>query len=370
MDSEELTRAWLEVDLDAIRRNAVRTVQRAGVRAIAMLKSDAYGLGAVEVARALRDVQDIWGFGVATLEEARALRAGGVNARLFTPTPILPADFALARAMRVAPALSCAEDIERWVAEANDRHPWHLAIDTGMNRAGVPWNEAGSLASLLTRHPPEGAFTHFLANDIVDASRPMQEARFRRAIEAAGVDGGTVLLHTDNSLGVAARVGQAWDLVRPGIALYGWPSGPELALDGVVRLKARVVELRTVEAGEGVSYGASWRAGEARRVATLSIGYADGYRRHFSNAGQVVINGTRCPVVGMVTMDMTMVDVTDAECAVGDSATLIDAAVGLGLDVAAESARLSPYELLVGLRMRVARVYSGGQQALALEQDL
>jgi alanine racemase len=167
------------------------------------------------------------------------------------------------------------------------------------------------------------------------------------------------LLHVDNGAAVEHRGRSAWDLVRPGIFLYGVGCGGGIKPEPVVHLRARVVDLRTVRDGETVSYLASYRAVGARRIATLAIGYADGVRRALSNRGSVIVRGRLVPIAGIVTMDMTMIDVTDVPCEIGDIATLIgrDGDVHLDLGAVAAVGDLSPYELLTGLRSRVARRY-------------
>ncbi|MDQ6612504.1 MAG: alanine racemase [Gemmatimonadota bacterium] len=361
MDQSQLTRAWLEVNLDAIRRNAQRLAQRAGSPIVAMLKADAYGLGATAVARALCGLTEVWGFGVATVEEGAALRRARIDTRLLCCTPVLNRELLAMHAERITPSLSRAADIATWVSISNA--PWHLSIDSGMNRAGVQWNEAGALRGIIATHPPEGAFTHFAAAAAIeDISRAHQEARFAQALESAGVRTANpnVLLHVDSSVGLAARSPSPYDLARPGVALYGWPSNSSLGVEPAFVLRASVIDMRTVPAGDGVSYNGTWVADSPRMIATISIGHADGYRRQLSNAGQVLVSGTRCNVVGIVTMDMIMVDVTGVACAVGDVATLIggNEPNAPSLDEVAAWGNLSPYELLVGLRMRLARVYT------------
>jgi alanine racemase len=165
-----------------------------------------------------------------------------------------------------------------------------------------------------------------------------------------------VLRHSDNSAGIASRARLSpGSLARPGIAVYGGMFSALLGLRQVVHLRARVVDIRDVTPGETVSYGATWTAARPSRIATISAGYADGYRRHLTNRGEVLLGGVRCPVAGRVTMDMIMVDVTDVPCAVGDVATLIgtDGAATVSTEQVAEMAQLSPYELLVGLALRV-----------------
>ena len=239
--------------------------------------------------------------------------------------------------------------------------PTTAEIDTGMSRAGERWDAVAWLRDLLGErlraHPPEGVFTHFHSADEWPDTRMEQERRFRQALaELAGVLPAGVLRHAANSAGIAlGEHAPGWDLARPGIGLYGAGPEAELGLAPVVHLRARVVDLRWVEPGETVSYGATWTAPARRRIATLGIGYGDGYRRHLSGRGTVLVRGTPCPVAGRVTMDMTRVDVTEVPCELGDVATLLgrDGGHCLTVNAVAETGGLSPYELLVGLRLRV-----------------
>jgi alanine racemase len=350
-----MRRAWVDIDLGALLRNATSFAAHAGVPLLPMVKADAYGLGAVRVARLL-DELDPWGFGVATTPEGEELRAVSITRPIVVFTPLLPSDFDAAVRARLTPALADKAVIEQWLPT---RLPWQLAIDTGMSRAGVQWNEVDSLSEILSTHPPEGVFTHFHSAERDDESRAEQEQRFDAAL--ARLPFRPTLIHAENSPAVEHRGSSRWSLARPGIFLYGVGSGnsPQIAPEAVVSVRARVVETRFIEAGEGVSYGATFRAPSRRRVATLAIGYADGYRRVLGNRAQVLICGKRAPVIGVVTMDMTMADVTDVPCEVGDVATLIGADGAETIDVSeiARVGELSPYEVLTGLRGRLPRRY-------------
>lgn len=355
-------RAWAEVDLDALRRNAVAIGRRAGVPILPMVKADAYGLGARAAVRVLETVGP-WGYGVATVDEGTELRDAGVTRPVLVFTPLLPSDFAAARAARLTPVLGDAAAIAAWTG-AGDA-PWHLGVDTGMSRAGVRWDEVAALRDLVRASPPAAVCTHFHSAQLGDQTRDEQERRFDDAVAALELGEG-VLRHAENSAAIETRSPSRWSLARPGIFLYGVACGSgALRPEPVVAVRSRVVELRDVRAGESVSYDATWRANESRRVATLAIGYADGYRRALSSRGEVLIAGRRAPVLGRVTMDMTMVDVTDIPCRTGDLATLIGRDGEALLEVAdvARAGELSPYELLTGLRSRLARRYLGGASA-------
>lgn len=353
---DHLTRAWVEVDLGALRQNGAAIATRTGAPLLPMVKADGYGLGALAVVRALEPLAP-WGYGVATVAEGAALRAAGVARPVVVFTPLLEQELAAAHAARLTPALGRSEAMAAWRALGGG--PWHLAIDTGMSRAGVPWDDAAPLRAELERTPPEGAFTHFHSAERDAASVAEQVRRFRVAV--AGLPCRPSLLHAENSAAAARVARSEWDLARPGVFLYGVPSGADAMLlpRPVASVRARVVEVRTLPDGETVSYGASYRAVGARRIATLPIGYADGYRRAFSNRGAALLHGRRVPVAGVVTMDMTMLDVTGVPCAVGDTVTLLgaDGEAKLPIEEVARAGDLSPYELLTGLGARLERVY-------------
>ncbi|HEY0929024.1 MAG TPA: alanine racemase [Gemmatimonas sp.] len=369
-------RAWLDVDGSALRHNLSVLQRHARVPLLPMVKADSYGLGAIGVCRALGvpfegdtptvrpEVEAPWGVGIASLDEAESLRAAGCAGRILCATPLLARELPRAHSLSVRPALHRAEDIAAWrsLSDAGTAAaPYHLSIDTGMARAGARWDTVAALREAIQAVPPEGVFTHFHSADESLPSRDQQDERFDGALALLrDVLPAQVIEHRDNSGGIVSRtVGSPGHLARPGIALYAGMFTAELGLRQVAHLRARVIDVRDVQPGESVSYGATWTAPGTHRVATLSAGYADGYRRHLSNVGEVLIHGTRCPVVGRVTMDMTMVDVTGLGCEPGDVATMVggDGEQMLTAESVAERAGVSPYELLVGLRMRVPAIH-------------
>jgi alanine racemase len=355
-----MRRAWVDVDLGALLRNGAALAARAGVPLLPMVKADAYGLGAERIARVL-DRLDPWGFGVATVGEGDELRRAGIARPILIFSPILVGDFDATIRSNLTPTLSDAAAINRW---RETRRPWHLAIDTGMNRAGVQWDEIGALHDALLENPPEGVFTHFHSAERSDGSRDTQEARFDDAVSRLPVR--PQFLHAENSPAIEHRGPSKWSVVRPGVFLYGVGSGNSAAItpEPVVSLQARILEIRTIRDGETVSYGGSYRADGDRRIATLGIGYGDGYRRALSNRGTVLVAGERAPVVGKVTMDMTMIDVTEVQCAIGDAVTLIGSQGEERIDVTDVAAMgdLSPYEVLTSLRGRLPRRYIGDDE--------
>ena len=385
----ETLRAWVEIDLRALARNGAALVARAGVPILPMIKADAYGLGAVPVARALEPLHP-WGYGVATVEEGAALRSAAIERPVLVFTPLLPSDMAAAQTARLTPTLGSRELIATWAAITGGA-AWHLAIDTGMGRSGIRWNAVESLADLVRAFPPAGAYTHFFSADRDDGTHARQVQRFEAAL--AALPARPAVLHAENSAAIERlTVPSRWTFVRPGVFLYGVarrvaPPGivdpartaatvagaadrdRVLIAEPVVSLRARVVDMRTIEGGESVSYGGTYQARGPRRIATVPVGYGDGYRRAFSNVGVAILRGHRVPVVGMVTMDMTMLDVSDVECEIGDIVTLLGPAparatdprpAAIDLADAARDAGVFPYELLTGLRLRVPRVYVDG----------
>jgi alanine racemase len=354
-----LSRGWLEIDLDAIVRNARAMAARAS-NILPMVKADAYGMGAVRVVRALEQLAP-WGYGIATIEEGRELRDAGIERPILIFTSVDIDELSAVRDAALTPALASAQSIARWTSIGGGA--WHLSIDTGMSRSGVPWDEMGRLDTLLRAHPPQGALTHFHSATLDDGSIAEQVTRFDHALQA--LPALPAILHAENSGALARCERSRWHIGRPGVFLYGVPVGepPVAQPEPVVAMRARIVELRTLRAGESVSYDATFRAERETQIATLPVGYADGYRRALGNRAHALVSGRRAPVVGVVTMDMTMLDVTGLDARVGDVATLLGRDGEERIDVAelAERASASPYEILTGLRARLPRRYLGDE---------
>lgn len=354
--------AHIQIDLSAVLRNARAMADRSGTRLIPMVKADAYGMGVGPVVRALESL-DPWGFGVATVAEGEELRALGMTRPVIVFTPLLQGELAAASAARLTPALGSAAAINSWQSYGG---PWHLSIDTGMARAGVPWREVSALLEVLATSRPEGVFTHFHSAELDNGSMQEQDRRFDEAITGLGLAG--LLIHTDNSAAVLRRGRTRRGAVRPGIFLYGGATveGAVVTPEPVAHLRAPVADLRGCEPGDTVSYGAAFTARRRMRVATLSCGYADGYPRNVGMDGRagasVILRGRRLPIVGRVTMDMIMLDVTDVECALGDIVTLIgrDGDELITVAEVGASAGISPYEVLVGMNSRTPRSHDAG----------
>jgi alanine racemase len=328
-----------------------------------MVKADGYGLGGLRAAMAL-DVLEPWGYGVATVTEGDELRRGGITRPIIVFTPILRTEIDALRRAELTPALGDPAVIESW---ARTGRAWHLQIDTGMGRAGMRWDAVATHRELLARTEPAGVFTHFHSAEVDDGSRDEQERRFAAAL--ADLPAVPPLVHAENGAAVERRAPSPWSLCRPGIFLYGVSQveNTPLVAEPVAAMRARIVELRTIGDGEPVSYGATWRARGERRIATVPVGYADGYRRSLSNRGEALLDGRRIPIAGRVTMDMTMFDVTGTDAALGDVVTLLGRDGGEVISIAelARQSELSPYEVLTGLRERLPRHYVHEEQGAA-----
>ena len=346
----------LTVDLAAVRENYRLLARRASVPLVPMVKADAYGLGATPVARALA-AERPHAFGVASVAEGVALREAGIADRIMVFSPVLAPEFAAARQARLILSLATAADVATWSAMGGE---WQLPVDTGMNRSGVAWRDIDAIRGVLgAGHPPVGVFTHFHSADTEPSSIAEQESRFAAVLSA--LPARPAVVHAENSAAILQRGPSRYDTARPGIALYGVSVGPAtLQPLPVVTLAGPVVVVRQVQAGDSVSYGATWRASGTRRIATVALGYADGFPRDAGNRASVLVRETPVPVVGLVTMDMSMIDVTDVPCEAGERVTFIGGGAAQSVAAVAAHARRSPYEVLTGLRSRVQRGYTGG----------
>jgi alanine racemase len=359
-----------EIDLGAVQRNLQRVRAAVGhdVAVWGVVKADAYGHGAVEVGRALEPLCNA--LAVSLVEEGMELRAAGVRAPIVVLGAYYDRHHGDVLAHRLTPVVYDVADLERFAVAAGRRGrraDVHVKVDTGMSRLGVPLAEVPAVLGRVRALPAlrlAGLCTHFASADLPDAS-PTHEAlaRFQGCLDQARAQGFTDLVNHAANSAAAVRFPEArLGAVRPGLALYGaMPSG-EVALPGLepaLRLSTRVMAVHEIAAGTTVSYGGTWRAPRPSRIATLPIGYADGYPRHVRDA-QALVRGRRVPIVGVVCMDMLMVDVTDAPgVVVGDRVTMLgrDEAGGepITVDDLARWAGTINYEILCGISKRVPR---------------
>ena len=368
---------YVRIDLDAIRENIETVRRKTGTAVMAVVKADAYGHGAVPVAQHLRDICSF--FGVSSAAEALELRQAGLD----NPILILghtPVDaFPLVVAQEIRPAIFRWEDALALSEEAQRQGKtakFHFAVDTGMSRIGFQAEEeAAELCCRIAGLPglcPEGLFSHFATADCADLSKSREQARkfdwFCDLLKQRGLE--IPIRHLNNSAGLMNFTDQ-YDMVRCGIVTYGLYPSPEvdpklLPLKPALSWHSHVSHVKTLPAGREVSYGGLYVTREDTRVATIPVGYADGYWRSLSGRFYVLIHGRRAPILGRVCMDQMMVDVTHIpQIQPGDPVTLVghDGDEVITVEQIAGEAGSFNYEFICGISRRVPRVYQqGGQQ--------
>jgi alanine racemase len=368
-------RAWVDVDLDAVRANyrTVRDRARPRVGVVPMVKANGYGLGAASIVRAL-DPMGPWGYGVAAAAEGAALRELGVDRPVVVFSPLPPGDVALAADAGLTATISDLGGLSRWVAAARSDRPldFHVEIDTGMGRCGFDWRSVDAWAGAVVEHASEsarwtGVYTHFHSADEADAAPSrLQWERFESALVQLPIGRETLVVHAANSAASVRWPEYGLDLVRPGIFLYGVPATEDRAAprpQPVAAVRARLVLVRDVPKGSTVGYGADHVAQRDERWGTLDIGYGDGYPRALGNRGYALVKGRRVPILGRISMDLTVVDLTEvADAQVGDVVTLIgtDGGEEIRVEEVAKQAGTIGYEILTGLGHRLPRVERGG----------
>lgn len=361
------------IHLGAIRHN-LETVKKAvgPARILLSVKANAYGHGAIPVARMAQDAGVDW-LGVATVPEGQELRAAGVTLPLLKLSATFPEEMGEAVETGLVLAVSAegeARTLEAACAARGLRASAHLKVDTGMGRIGTSEAQAPVLADFIERECPhvdlDGIFTHLPVSDEVDPAYTRDQlARFRKAVDRveAALGRRPALVHCANSGAILNHPDAMMDMVRVGILAYGSLPDPALRpgpdLRPVLSLVTRVAFLKRVEAGTSIGYGRSWTAQRDTWIATLACGYADGFDRRFSNRGRVLIGGHAFPVVGRVCMDQTMVDL-GPETAVlpGDEAVLIgtSGAETITVEEWADQLETIPYEVTCRIASRVPRI--------------
>ncbi|HIK56467.1 MAG TPA: alanine racemase [Synechococcales cyanobacterium M55_K2018_004] len=368
-------RAWVEIDLSALAHNVRQICQllAPGADLLAVVKADAYGHGAVTVARTALKHGATW-LGVATIPEGIELREAGVNAPILllgatnTPEQVR----AIAR-WNLQPTL-CTPKQALIVSEtlsADSPHtvlPVHLKIDTGMSRLGAPWQDAAEFAQLVQNLPQlkiASLYSHFATADSLDQTvMRLQQARFKGAIaQLTAAEIATPMLHIANSAATLTDPSLHYDLVRVGLALYGLPPAPHLAnkvdLQPVLQVKTRVTQVKTIQAGTGVSYGYQFIAEREMAIATIAIGYADGIPRNLSNRMSVLIRGRRIPQIGAITMDQMMLDVSQIpDLQEGEVVTVLgrDGEESISAEDWAAMLGTISWEILCGFKHRLPRL--------------
>jgi alanine racemase len=364
---------WADVDLDAVARNVARLREQIADAALcAVVKADAYGHGAVGVARAAQRGGATW-LAVALVEEGVELRASGIDGPVLVLSEPRATEMDDARAADLRPTLYTRAGVEAAAraARAAGGPPWpvHLKVDTGMHRVGARAEHACDLADAIDAQPAlhlEAVWTHCaVADDPSDDFTAVQLDRYDAVVGALTANGRQLLRHVANSAGGLAHPRGRFDLVRSGIAVYGIAPSDDVPLVGfepALTLRSEVTHVQVVDTGEGVSYGRRWRASAPTRVATVAIGYADGVRRDLpAHGGEVLVRGRRRPMVGVVTMDQLMVDCGDVPVEVGDEVVLIGEQGGDRITAEEIAARLGTigYEIVCAIGARVPRRHRG-----------
>ncbi|MCB1007556.1 MAG: alanine racemase [Acidobacteria bacterium] len=376
-----LRRARVEIDLGALERNFDRVASHVPpARVLAVVKADAYGHGAIEVARCL-EPRGVAGFAVALAEEGIELRGAGVRAPVLVLSPLPREAYPFLRRYRLTPAISGVDQLaalEAFALESRWPVGVHLKFDTGMSRLGMPWRDAGEILDRVRRSAVlrlEGVMSHLAEAETPDSpANEEQAARFETVLgRLAPAERETVAVHLANSAAALHRPEERHGLVRCGLALFGLdPARPRAAgaFEPVATVVAEIVQVKELEAGERVGYGGRWVAQRPSRIAIVPVGYADGYSWRLGNRGEALVGGRRVPVAGAVSMDLLALDVTDAEASVGDEVVLAGrrGAAELGVGDLAAAAETVPYELLCLLGLRLPRVAVRGDRPAAVDR--
>lgn len=369
-------RVCAKINLDAIRHNLlqIRKLIRPEAKIIAVIKADGYGHGALPIADAIKEYSFVYGFAVATVEEALKLRRHGIQKPVLILGYVFPEHYAALAEQNIRPAvftLEMAKQLSGAAQALGKELAVHIKIDTGMSRIGMQVCEESAKAIAQIAALPhihiEGMFTHFARADETDQTETEHQlAQFLTMAGMAKQAGVSIpYLHCSNSAAVIGLPRANLDLVRAGIILYGlWPSEQvqkdRIDLQPAMEIISHVAYVKTLPKGRSISYGGTYTLKEERTIATIPVGYGDGYPRSLSNKGYVFIHGARAPIVGRVCMDQFMVDVTGLpDVKIGDRVVLAgrDGEKSLTLEELGELSGRFNYEFACGLSGRVPRVY-------------
>lgn len=377
---ETYQRVWAKIDLDAAVENmkSMKTNIAPDTRMMAVIKTDGYGHGAPQLARVLEPLDFVWGYAVATPEEAHIIRGSGAKKPILILGSVFPYSYDMLAREEIRPTVfredSLAE-LDAAAAAAGKKLKVHIKVDTGMGRIGILPDEEGCrfIEKLLAcEHlETEGIFTHFARADEYDKRATEEQTRkFREFLDEIEkrFQIRIPLKHCSNSAGILEFPQANFDLVRAGIALYGLRPSDEVRMDTVslrpvLSLYSHVVHIKEIHAGQSISYGGTFTAKDTMKIATVPVGYGDGYPRSLSGKGYVMIRGRKAPILGRVCMDQFMVDVTDIpEARTEDRVCLIGE--GITADGLGELSGRFNYELVCDLGKRIPRVfYENGRMA-------
>lgn len=370
-------RVQADIDLDAVLFNFEQMNKKIpkDTKIMAVVKTDAYGHGAVPLAKLTEGLEYIWGFATATADEAMELRQAGIEKPILILGYSFPECYSQIIKYDIRQTVftyEMAEELSKEAVRQNKKASIHIKLDTGMGRIGYQNPEEAAADVRKMKELPmielEGVFTHFANADTGNPKETLNQiAKFDEmvnAMESAGVM--FTLKHCSNSAGIIELEENKFNLVRAGIIAYGlWPSDDVrkdvIPLKPILSLKSHVVYVKEIEEGTPVSYGSTWKAEGKRRIATIPIGYGDGYPRSLSNKGYVLIEGCKAPIVGRVCMDQMMVDVTDIPETIktGDRVTLIgrDGEQVITAEMLGKLSGRFNYELMCDLGNRIPRIY-------------
>jgi alanine racemase len=361
----------VDVSIRAFQQNflSIRGAVGEEVRIVPMVKANAYGLGVGQAIDALEPL-DPWGYGVAVVEEGVEVRSLGIAKPILVLSPLPPASYPAAVEAGLSVSISDIDALSRLKEAAESAKlpgGFHLEVDTGMGRAGFPWNKVDrwvpEVAALLGEPLRwDGCFTHFHSADVPGEATGIQWARLQDTLAALPPMPPTAILHACNSPGSLRRPDFAADAVRPGIFLYGGVAGDEIPRPSpVASLRARITLIRDAQDGDTVGYGATHVAQRPERWATVGIGYGDGFPRLLGNRGHGLVGGKRVPIIGRISMDATVLDITGIrDVRVGDVVTFFGEDKGgqIPLEEVASLAETINYEVLTDLTPRVPRIWT------------
>ncbi len=380
-------RGYAEIDLDAIMDNMRHMKENLAphTRMMGVIKTDGYGHGALPIARLLEHLDFMYGFGVATAEEAHILRMAGIQKPILILGYTFPYSYEMLAEEEIRPAVFREDSIPQLAQAAEKvgkKIKVHIKVDTGMGRIGITPDEEGLafVRKLMAQEQIEieGIFTHFAKADMADKTDANRQlSLFKGFVERIEkeLSCSIPVKHCSNSAGILEMPDANMDVVRAGITLYGLMPSEEVG-EGVVPLKpalslySHIVYIKTVHAGQSISYGGTYTADRDIQVATIPLGYGDGYPRSLSNKGYVLVHGKKAAILGRVCMDQFMVDVTDIkEAAEGDKVTLIgfDGTEHISAELLGSLSGRFNYELVCDLGKRIPRVYLQGGKIVAVK---
>lgn len=376
-------RVFAEVDLDAIRYNVEQMGRhiREGAKIMAVIKADGYGHGAVPIGKELERMEEVWGYAVATAEEAVILRRNGLTKPILVLGAVFPEQYQGLLGLDIRPtvySLKQARGLEEFLRGTGKNISVHIKIDTGLSRLGFQVTEeaAGEVAQIagMEHIIIEGLYTHFAKSDAKDKAMAIGQMEKFEAMQKmlAGQGISIPIAHCSNSAAIIDMPKAHMDMVRAGISLYGmWPSDEvkkeAIDLRPALSLKSCIVFLKELEKGRAISYGATYETQKKQRIATIPVGYGDGYPRSLSNRGYVLVHGQKAPVCGRICMDQFMVDVTHIpEAEEGDTVTLVgtDGEETISMEAIGDLSGRFNYEFACDLGKRIPRIYKKGGEVV------